>query len=116
MGLRLAIGLLAMAAGRTGAAGVLRVHEDDGHPSRLRLVGEEGSQLSKGPGGERRPGTHEVGGWLSRPYPLANMRQVFQRYRPLCVFGSGDNLFADAVVNVALKARLLAAALLQEPL
>src|SRR5262249_45759047 len=77
---------------------------------RPRLVLDKAPQLGESPGGERRPL------WLSGPYPRANVRQVLQRDRSLRVFGCGDDLCADRVVDVALKARLLPSALLHDAL
>lgn len=107
--MRLAIGLLTVPTGGTGAARVPGINEDHRDTGRLRFVGDKGPQLPERPGRKRRSL------WLSRPYPLANVRQVLQRYRALRAFSSGDDLFANLVVLMALKARLFAAALPQPP-
>lgn len=43
----------------------------------------------------------------SSPHPRANMRQVFQRNRPLCAFGLRNNPFRETVVDMFCKSALL---------
>lgn len=108
--LRTAIGLFAMPAHRTGAAGVARVNRRNRHPGQSRLVADKLPQLSKGPIAVSRSLR-----WPFSPRPLANVGQLFNPYRSLRAFGLGNKPLADAVVRVLLKPALPARQLAQPP-
>src|SRR5207248_2753550 len=76
------VAAVGMPAGATALAGVGRIDQRYWHPHPLRLVAEKRPQLPKGP--------IVVPCSLCcapNPRPLANMRQIFQRNRPLRAFG-----------------------------
>lgn len=99
--LRTAVCLFAVAADRTRAAGVARIYRHNRDACSLRLVADELPQLSKGPIAVSCPLL-----WPSSPRPLANMRQLFQRDRPLRAFSLCNEPLSDAVVRVLLKPSL----------
>jgi len=100
LSLRASVGLLAVAADRTGTARVARVDRHNRHPGPARLVADELPQLRTGPVVVSRPLLPPLS-----PRPLANVRQFLQRNRPLRAFGPGNKPLADAVVRILLKAR-----------
>ncbi len=106
----MAVGFLTMSTGRTGPAGMARVHQDQAHTSPGRLVGEELPQVSEG------PGMPLVALLSSNRCPLSDACQVFQRECLARYEGFLDQSLADAVVDVSLKAALSPAHLLQAPL
>jgi hypothetical protein len=109
MGLINSIGLLAMAAHGTGTAGVARVHRNDLHACLRSLVGDKAPKLAKGPGMARtalRPSNRDS---------LADLRQFFESE---CLTGRAclrNQLLADAVIHISLKARLTAGVLPKAP-
>lgn len=71
------------------------------------FIGNKGPQLGERPAMEcrtLRPFS---------PHPRANVRQIFQRYRPLCAFGLRDNPFREVVVYPGREAVFLPRQLLQ---
>ncbi|HMP43192.1 MAG TPA: hypothetical protein PKA05_22645, partial [Roseiflexaceae bacterium] len=102
------VGSLAMAAHGTGAAGVARIDRDHHHSGQCGFVCQQAPKLTKGPRMARtalRPS--------NRP-PLADPGQILDGE---CLTGRAclrNQLFADAVVDIPLKARLTAG-LLPEP-
>jgi hypothetical protein len=103
LGLRLAVGLIDVATGRTGEGRVPGIHRHHEHPGRFRLVGNALAQLGESPGGERRS--------LRAPNrcPVPDAPQVFQGDPASGVLRSGDDLFRDSVVGVGGEAPFLAA-------
>jgi len=73
----------------------------DRHPLAQRLIGDKGLQLGEAPrmeGCALRPPS---------PHPRANVRQIFDGYRPLCAFGLRNNPFGETVVDIPGKAGFL---------
>lgn len=92
---------------RTGARGIPRIDEVDRHTLQRSLIDDKRPQLREGPRMEccalRPPSLH----------PRANVRQVFQRYRPLRAFGLRNNPFGETVVDVFGELAFLAGKLFQ---
>jgi hypothetical protein len=99
--LAFSVGFLAVPTGRTGAAGVAWVYEQDRNPCQRRLIGDKAAELPKGPSG-----VTTALDFANRCPPLANARQVFEGKRRVGAFGLQHQLFADAVVHVTAKRRL----------
>lgn len=99
-GLRLAIGLLAVAAPVTGATRVAGINRDDQHASQSRLILHETSKLGKTP-----PALPVALATANRD-PRTNPFQIFQGNPALRVLSRGDERFTDAVVLVSSKAGL----------
>src|SRR5713226_8179828 len=81
--------------------GVAGIDQHDWHPDTRRLVLHEGAQLSEGPVGMARslpPSNRDA---------LADALEVFQCQTASGVFGGAHQRLADAVVRIALEARLL---------
>jgi len=97
LSLVLAIGLLAMAALRTGPAGIARVDQHDRHSHELSLVLQERTQLV-----ERPAGMPVSLGLLDRD-PIPDALEVLKGDRGAGCLSFGDDLLADAVVLVATK-------------
>ena len=91
----------------TLSACVARVNEEHGDARALRLILDEGAQLSE------RPARESSTLLPSSPHPLATVPEVFQPYRPLRAFGKLDKLFADYVVGVASEPPFFARELLE---
>ena len=102
LGLRLAIGFLAMPAHGTGARRVARVNRYHSHAAKLRFVGEERPQLSE------RPIVVLGSLAFANRCPRTNVPQIFYRNRSIRVLSLRDKLFTDAVVYVGLIAVRLA--------
>ena len=105
--LRRPVGLRGVSALGTLSACVGRVNEEYGDARALRLILDEGAQLSE------RPARESSTLLPSSPHPLANVPKVFQPYRPLRAFGKLDKLFADYVVDVASEPPFFARELLE---
>src|SRR5690242_5565960 len=100
LGLAFAIAAFGMPTPTTALAGVLRVYQIDPDTRQPRLVADELPQLAKRPIAVSRPSR------FPNRRPRANVRQIFQRNRPLRVFGFLNQPLADNVVRVFLKAPL----------
>jgi len=100
--LALAVGLLAMSALGTCAAGVPRVDRDYGHASQLGLVLHEGTKLEEGP-------TREPVTLFSAPSrdAIADALEVFEANSAIGALGGLHDLFGDAVVFVLAEPRFL---------
>jgi hypothetical protein len=98
-----------MPTGRTCSRGIPRIDQVDRHTTQLSFVADERPELRECPGVEccalRPPSLH----------PRANMRQVFQRNRPLRAFGLRNNPFGEGVVNPDGKSALLTRQVPQAP-
>lgn len=95
---------------RTGSAGVSRIDVDHGNADKSSLVLDKALQLSKGPRMKRgtlRPVSSN---------PSANVRQLFDGYRPLRAFGLCHDLLGYEVVRVRSEAALLCGSLYEEAL
>ena len=101
--LRLTVALFAVTAGGARSAGIARVNVEDANACDSRLVFHENSELSKSP--VRVPGTLRFPNLCS----LANMRQIFNRYRSRCVFGFLNKPFTDYMIYICLIAALASA-------
>ena len=88
------IGFVNVTTGRTGAAGVPRVNQEYGNACTFRFVGHESTKL------EERPTMQSCPLRATNRNPLPNAPQVFQGNRSICVFRFGNQLFADAVIDV----------------
>ena len=96
-GLVLSVGLFAMSAFATSAAGVAGVHLPDGDSIEQRLVLDELAEPCKRP-------TRHLGSLLTlEPSPFADVRQVFERDSATGAFGVSDELLADTVVYAVSK-------------
>lgn len=88
--LALAVGLLAMAAIGTGSTGITRIDSGTRNTSQLGLVGQEGSQLGKGP--------RTMLGSLLFPQPffcaIPNPGEFFNRDPSLSAYGFGNDPLA----------------------
>ena len=102
LGLTLAVGLVDVAARRASARGVARVYGLQGNAREGGLVAEERAQLKERPSRMHRP--------LASPdrCPFADSRQVFDGDTASGVFGLGDDVLRDHVVDVLAEAGLLA--------
>ena len=102
IGLASTVGLVLTPALGASARRVSRVDKHHGNSSETCLVRQERSKLK-----ERPPRVHRS---LALPdgYPLADMRQVFQRNPSRGVPSLRDDAFRDDVVRVGTKAGLLA--------
>jgi hypothetical protein len=81
----------------------------DRHTLQRSFIDDKRPKLREGPGVEccaLRPASL---------HPRANVRQLFQRNRPLRAFGLRNNPFGEAVVDVLGKAALLAGKVSQAP-
>src|SRR5205823_3233037 len=78
-----------MPASATPLAGVGRIDQRYRHTSQPRLVADECTQLAEGPIAVACPSR------LPNRRPRPDVRQVFQRNRPLRVFGSLYKLFGN---------------------
>jgi hypothetical protein len=107
--LSLAIGLLTMPTGATGAACVARVDHNHAHSLPLCLVAEKQPQLVEGP--TRALPTLRPSNRCSLPYPL----EVFERECLTVVFGLLNKPPADFVVDLTLKACFFTPKLAQAP-
>src|ERR1700730_12693441 len=90
-------------AGQARLRRVAGIDQHDWHPDTRRLVLHEGAQLSECPVGVARslpPSNRDA---------LADALKVFQGNSATGVFGGAHQCLADAVVRVALEARLLSA-------
>src|SRR5690349_6546436 len=79
----------------------------DRDTTQLRFIADKATQLREGPGVERcalRPFS---------PDPRADMRQVFQRNRPLRAFSLRNNPFGESMVYPGRKSVLLTSQLLE---
>lgn len=97
----LPVGLLAMPANATSAAGVAGVNGNDRHTDGNRLVGDERAELIE------RPTLHAIPLRLASGSPRADAGQVFDRDGTLRVFGLGNDSLTDAVVLVGPESTLL---------
>ena len=106
--LALAVGLLAMSALGTCAAGVPRVDRDYGHASQLGLVLHEGTKLEEGP-------TREPVTLFSAPSrdAIADALEVFEANSAIGALGGLHDLFGDAVVFVLYLRNLVSLALVR---
>lgn len=104
----LAVGLIAMATLRTGAASIARIDGHNGDALTLGLVFDEGAQLEESP--------TVVLCSLPPPnrYSQANALEVFKCDPSRCAFSDDNELFADNVVDVRPEARLAPADALQD--
>ena len=105
LGLTLAISLLAMTTYITSSACIAWVNQDNWHSFESCLVCNETTQLVERP-------TQSFCS-LRLPYrcPFVDMRQVFQRYRPIGVFGFLNKMFTNTMIGVSTKASLMSASL-----
>ena len=106
----LAIGFLGMSALIAPLAGEARINSDQRYASALRLVIEERPQLCEAPSVQCS--------LLALPclYPSAYAVEIFDGNSASGAFSEADYLFGNLVVGVRDKARLFAAALLQQSL
>jgi hypothetical protein len=100
-GLILPIAAFGMPTGAASLAGVCWIDKSECHTRALRLVADKRPQLTKGPIAVSRSLP-----WPCNPRPLTNVRQIFQRNRPLRAFSLGNKPLADMVVRILLKAPL----------
>ena len=103
------VALVPAAADGAGSARVPWVNQDYRHALQRRLVADELAQLPK------RPVAVPRSLRMLNRYPIANMRQFFQRDSSRGAFSLRNKSFADDVVGVALEAALPAAELPQSP-
>ena len=92
-GLGFAVLFRALSTNWTRARGITRVYVVDRHPRQLRLIADKAPQLRECPTMQRgalRPAS---------PHPRANVRQIFQRYRPLRAFGLRHDLLTHVVID-----------------
>lgn len=89
-----AISFIDMTTAGTGTACVAWVNRDHWHAHLLGLVFDKGAELGK------RPARQGCSLGLSSRYPLANMRQFFQRNTTSGVFSLCNNVFANRVVYI----------------
>lgn len=109
LGLRLAICLVAMVALGAGAAGVARIHGDNGYAVELPLVLDEGPQLKETPTAHLRSLT------LAKPCPPANAFEVFNGDAAMSAFAEVNESLADNVVLVTTESGFLIADSLHRP-
>src|SRR5216110_6405 len=100
LGLRPAVGLVAMPTLRTGPRRVPWVHQDEGDPGNLALVRHERAELKERPSAVSRALA------LPNRYPVANPLEVFEGDGATGVFGLRDDALADGVVDVGAEAGL----------
>lgn len=93
--LSLAVGLGAIPARRTSAAGVARIDDREGDAVAQRLVFDESAQLMKAPTGMLRA-LLPPNRWLGA---LADTRQFLDGYPATECLGLGDDAFAEDVVD-----------------
>lgn len=93
--LALTVGLVAVAALATSAAGIARVNQDDGNASQFRFVGDELAELAERPAGVPSPLL------LPNRCPFADASQVLEADAAPGALGGSDDLFTDAVVLVS---------------
>jgi hypothetical protein len=100
LSLRAAVAAFRMPTGVASLAAFSRIDKRNRHANKSRLVANELPQLSKGP--------IAVSCSLRFPNrrPRANVRQIFQRNRPLRAFGLRNKLLCNAMVCILLKAVL----------
>lgn len=98
----LTVGFINMTTDGTLAAGIARVNRYNYHSRALRLVGDKCPELSERPRVQNRPLA------ASGSYPVADVRQVFQRNPLAGVVRGLYDLLRDDVINVAGKAPLFA--------
>jgi hypothetical protein len=110
LGLALAVALLAVSALWTCAAGIAGIHDDNSHPSQLRLVLDKQAELTEGPS--------VSSGSLIPPNrgPFADSREVFKGYRTTSAFGGGNDTLADSVVHIPSEKSLVPTHALEMPL
>ncbi len=99
--MRLSVLFGAMPADRTGARGIPGINEVDGYAQECSLIDDKRPKLRECPGVKccaLRP---------SSLHPRANVREFFQRNRPLRAFGLRNNPFGKTVVDVFGKPALL---------
>ena len=109
MGLIGSVPLRTMATHRTGATGVARVNRNDPHTCLLGFVRKKAPKLAK------RPTLARTALRPSNRYARADPGQILKRD---CLTGRaclGNQLFADAVVDILLEARLTTGVLSQPP-
>ncbi len=109
LGPALAVSFLAVATRRARPGGVVRIYESYDHTGKFRFVLDEPPELVVSP--LAVPRTLRP----SNRRPLTEVPQVFEGYGSAGLFGFLDYGLRDHVVNVALKALLLAGRFLQTP-
>ncbi len=99
-GLSDAVPAFRMPTDATSLTGVRWIDDHNRHACQPRLVADELPQLRKGPIAASRS--------FRFPYrrPRADVRQIFERNRPLRVFGFLNKTLADAMVRILLKPAL----------
>lgn len=98
--LRGTVALINTAALGAGPGGIARVYRNDRNARQLRLVLDKAAQLVERPAMPCRPLV------ASNSYPLADVRQIFQRNPAPGAFRLGDDALTDRVVGVRGKAAL----------
>jgi hypothetical protein len=102
LSLAFAVTTFGMPTPAASLARVGRIDKPDRHARALRLVADELSQLAES------PIALSCSFRFPNRRPRADVRQVFQRNRPLRVFGFLNKLLCNAMVGVSLKAALFA--------
>jgi hypothetical protein len=110
-GLGTTVGSLAMPTAATGLTGVRGIYRDQAHTDCLRLVGDEGPELSERPTVQDSPLA-----FATNRCPTADAPEVFQRNAASGAFRRLHKGLADTVVHITRKAALPATAPLQEAL
>ena len=110
LGLCWAVPLLGMAALGALPTGVPRVNSDQKNTSKGGFVFQESQKLREAPTVQHRPLRP------ASPNPVADTVEVLDGYPPPSALGQRDDLFRDAMVDVAGKARFLAREFSQPPL
>ncbi len=95
-----AVALLAVPAPRASAAGVAGVHGNEWHADQLRLVSQEGAELSE------RPIAEPTSLRLPNCYSPPDTRQFLDGDPSLLCECLGNDLLRDTVIGVPLEARL----------
>ncbi len=107
LSLALTVGLRAVAALRTGSAGVARVNEDHANAGQMRLVRHERLKLMKSPAGMLRPLLT-----INRD-ALPNALEIFKNDYGSGAFGFSNEFLADPVILVSTKVTLVSPDLTQ---
>ncbi len=102
LSLALSVGLFAMPALRTGAAGIASVNQTKGHAVANGAVGDELPQLIETPAVVLSPLR------LSQPYPVSDARKVFEFQFSTGAFSRFNEVLRNLVVGIASETSLTA--------